>query len=541
MSSFDKMALQEPAGSAALRGLYSSMSPIRARELITKAGLKAHDDEHIMNNLRTYATTLYNHEKLCARYHSRIEPAANCIAFFICAAHGQSFHPESQEILNANSLRISASLPLGFWKGTYLALVAEVQILYNDLRANLSDASTVLHYNGYDGTAANSAFTAWDLAVQLENMWDLLMDARAVGPIEHQVRYQSLLAQQRADRGEMGMGMGMGGFEQQWQQSSEQQRNAALDNYRGMVDATSLTPEALLEHLWTNEVPAIRHDCRTIYHIDIGLREPQQVNDTSCECEPNCRCRLVCQFDVGPCQCKESRRQARHPQPMRADHGAGEPSGSTAPPLRRRERKGTSGSQLAYVPGVRTPTRGHRGKDTTPLEFYGSGSGERYPKFTRPAAMDQSPPVYGPRVAESPTDESAGWKSSQEAPGALPDFIAPRPALKQRYFSAGGDVPLHQRPEIQVAMPPPAEPGWRMSKEQVEAFYQQQAVTSSPPQQSQPGSSRASQERVGTGSSGDGRASNDTPGSSSGGQRGRGGSSSSWRIKNFFSKHSSSD
>lgn len=71
-----------------------------------------------------------------------------------------------------------------------------------------------------------------------------------------------------------------------------------------------------------------------------------------------------------------------------------------------------------------------------------------------------------PTRHSSPASGSGGFAPPLPPPLPLPDFIAPRPATKQRYVSAGGTAKLEDRPEITgFVLPPRVTPGITMPRE----------------------------------------------------------------------------
>jgi hypothetical protein len=70
-------------------------------------------------------------------------------------------------------------------------------------------------------------------------------------------------------------------------------------------------------------------------------------------------------------------------------------------------------------------------------------------KRTRSSSALRSPSPFS-----SPPGSHEPSQLSLDLP--LPDFIAPRPAMRQRYVSAGGNAKLRDRPEIQGFQLPPA-------------------------------------------------------------------------------------
>lgn len=95
---------------------------------------------------------------------------------------------------------------------------------------------------------------------------------------------------------------------------------------------------------------------------------------------------------------------------------------------------------------------------------------------------------------------------------ALPDFMNPRPARRQRYVSAGGDTPLQDREEItDFMLPPAADPGFSMTKEELDRRVAQGEFITPPRASVNSSIPRASQESaIGSSGSGSGRPSYDT-------------------------------
>ncbi|EGP87905.1 unnamed protein product [Zymoseptoria tritici ST99CH_1A5] len=101
-------------------------------------------------------------------------------------------------------------------------------------------------------------------------------------------------------------------------------------------------------------------------------------------------------------------------------------------------------NELAFVPPPPpTTTRkmsGKRGDD--PLRQYGGETDGRYPKFT-PTTTARAPPE----------NEFAEWRTRMTPPAPRDppvDYINPRPAIRQRYVSAGGTAKLSDRAEIEA-------------------------------------------------------------------------------------------
>ncbi|EME49609.1 hypothetical protein DOTSEDRAFT_76866 [Dothistroma septosporum NZE10] len=119
---------------------------------------------------------------------------------------------------------------------------------------------------------------------------------------------------------------------------------------------------------------------------------------------------------------------------------------------------------------------------------------------------------------------------------SMPDFIAPRPASRQRYVQAGGNARLEDRPEISnFALPPALDQGLSLTKEELE----QRLLEMSPPRRDSAFSSaRPSQDSVS--SPPGGRVSRDLEEDAFRGKRSRTSSSVSSKIKRMFSRQHSS-
>jgi hypothetical protein len=99
-----------------------------------------------------------------------------------------------------------------------------------------------------------------------------------------------------------------------------------------------------------------------------------------------------------------------------------------------------SGQENDLFPIV-TPTKPH-------LNPYIFDTGPVAQTRTRSSSALRSPSPFS-----SPSGSHEPSQLSLDLP--LPDFIAPRPAMRQRYVSAGGDAKLRDRPEIQGFHLPP--------------------------------------------------------------------------------------
>lgn len=73
---------------------------------------------------------------------------------------------------------------------------------------------------------------------------------------------------------------------------------------------------------------------------------------------------------------------------------------------------------------------------------------------------------HAPTRHSSPATTRRGFPPPLPKPLPLPDFIAPRPATKQRYVSAGGNAKLEDRPEItDFVLSPSVTPGIAMQRD----------------------------------------------------------------------------
>ena len=163
--------------------------------------------------------------------------------------------------------------------------------------------------------------------------------------------------------------------------------------------------------------------------------------------------------------------------------------------------------------------------------------------FSRSATS--SPPKKSGSTNTLPAlEELSKLKNKPQPPLPVPDFISPRPALKQRYVSAGGNAKLEDRAEIAgpALTSIQTTKGARISKEELEArmndvdwvreHFPEFALGSSPPR----GSADSNNQRK------SGRTSNESDRSKNGEKRDRTSSGASGRrekLKRMFSRKNS--
>lgn len=129
-------------------------------------------------------------------------------------------------------------------------------------------------------------------------------------------------------------------------------------------------------------------------------------------------------------------------------------------------------SEKAMQPDYTDPAQDYIGllaRHPSTIE-YGEQGAEPFPRLSRTATA--SPPKRIATTNALPTLKTLNATNEKpQPPLPQPDFIAPRPAIKQRYVSAGGNAKLSERPEIQgPAFTTPAAPtGGMISKEEVDA------------------------------------------------------------------------
>ena len=106
-----------------------------------------------------------------------------------------------------------------------------------------------------------------------------------------------------------------------------------------------------------------------------------------------------------------------------------------------RHRANTADSDLAYVPPLKTPSRG--AKQAYPLNFYGEHSGHRYPAF--PNKQDNPPPVFS-----ALTQDNQVPARKPVPPPVVPPPIAPPPLTAP---SRALEYPQAPTPETSPTLP----------------------------------------------------------------------------------------
>lgn len=254
------------------------------------------------------------------------QDGADTLAYFICAAYGQE-PPSHPEALSASVHKHNKPFKLCHWDSLYYALLAEIRTLYDDIQqhfqSELANGTFVLHTRGWDGSVPNSPWTALNMASQLEELWLLLMDANLLGPLDEAVRTEQFAEKFREEYSEEEF---RGRFAIVWSEMSPAQKDEAVDQAPGMIDTHSMSPTDIIDMLWQQQIPLVRRACRENFKKDIDFKvrlaecrlnpfiediPAHQLESPLCTCETECQCRLVCQFEVSVCACKESRNHIR--------------------------------------------------------------------------------------------------------------------------------------------------------------------------------------------------------------------------------------
>lgn len=205
----------------------------------------------------------------------------------------------------------------------------------------------------------------------------------------------------------------------------------------------------------------------------------------SCACSPRCQCKPACRYQIHSCPCapcvprrtQGGNENIPSPTSFKAAHqssaqhisrkpvisninrvlpdrsfGDGTLSRqksqlTTAPrrgensigdrnavqPHLKRLRAPTINSDLAYVPPAPSRTPSRKQKDATPLEFYGSHSGQRYPAFTTGSLLDQNAALSPPKFAAVPN-------TSQQAEASEHVHQSPKPSSNSQAGVIGQTV-----------------------------------------------------------------------------------------------------
>ena len=383
-----------------------------------------------------------------------------------CKSTGRSKNCELPKLVT------TSMLPLCYWDSLYYALVAEIRQLHDDLQNRFGfgceNGTKPLHSRGPEGTTAQP-ITAIDLASMLETAWYTLMDNRLVATLDNAVRTRRMrehTAKQQASRSNKAGVMNV------------EERPPIIYGLMDVNAISPETIISLLWDKHAPEID--RACCEnfedesmlTAYRADLHAKQIEESlaastplpSATICSCHLTCVCKLKCEKDSDKCTCQnrvqiyhlvqeqEETKAEVHSKYVKQDrnlpnHFLGAATNTLAQmqiaaladptPImvracydvseanhvregqvvsRSRQRANTHNSELAYVPGPKTPSRGP--KDVFPLEFYGGDSGQRYPKL-RPQGpttySEQPPPVYG-------SSHHTGYVPSRKA---VPPPIAP--------------------------------------------------------------------------------------------------------------------
>lgn len=323
-------------------------------------------------------------------------------------------------ILYSSQLPYKSFNTLGAWEGVYYALYAEVQILYGDIQTHFESELGNGRFVLHRGGNDGTAINRPFTALDLAERLDTMWDLLTDPRL-----IGPLDISVRYDNLRRSDELDMEGenFAEYYSKLDREERNTILGHATGMKDPSSATPETVLG--WLAAAPSPLSSPTTSHWSHAGGMEVQ------------------------------------------------------APT----ERRGRSASNnLAFVPEGNPAHLSRRGttKDPFPTDFYGDG--QRYPAF-RPAA----PPHPAPAVSDGagvphrkPLPPPAAARV-QSPPPPEPEFIAPRPALKQRYVSAGGDLPLSERAELKgFALPAALTAGASVGREE----FLRSLPSSSPPKTS---------------------------------------------------------
>ncbi|KAM0717623.1 hypothetical protein Q7P37_007475 [Cladosporium fusiforme] len=208
-----------------LHGLEGEFDVLSHRNAIINGTLKPFTNLKVMGSIKTVAITLHDQMRLNPDLRTRIRTGDSPIAWFLCAMHriipprtsqtsfsGSESGNAPLEFLSSMPPwykdRIPSSLdtededklpdlndedmlPLCYWEGLYYAAIAETSIFYRDTETRYeeqaSKESFVLHHEGVDG-CNKGPVTPLHLLKVLETCWDMLMNPLLTTTFDFAVR-----------------------------------------------------------------------------------------------------------------------------------------------------------------------------------------------------------------------------------------------------------------------------------------------------------------------------------------------------------------
>ena len=341
------------------------------------------------------------------------------------------------------------TLPLAFWDGLFYALIAEIKFLYHDLKESYGErfemGNTILHNHITEGEGRRKIpTTVLDLAQLVEQCWDLITNPLLTSALDYAVmQHESFLF------------------------DGEVPTYDKMSKFSGLYDVTSHSPGEITRWLAENHARKIKIAVRTEVRDIPGMLDACSAMQMRRE-EVHDDCRNS-NSTLMPSKLQYNK-PARKPLPAGSSianlSGTSEiDESSMTPPKTSLDTQSTPFLQE----NIKSFQKGKQSVDTA---FSTDNATRSFPAYEEerhheslPADRQQHeetlrlldgsrPVVLRQKAATSPVEQPerhafmrSNTTPTRMAPYDMRDPLLPTPRLpsEQRYVSAGGNTPLHQR------------------------------------------------------------------------------------------------
>ena len=342
------------------------------------------------------------------------------------------------------------TLPLAFWDGLFYALIAEIKFLYNDLKESYGErfemGDTILHNNIAEGPGRRKIpTTVLDLAQLLEHSWDQIINPLLTSALDYAVMQHTAFV-----------------FD------GEIPAYDKMSLFDGLYDVTSLLPGHITRWLAENHARKIKVAVRTEVRDIPGLLDAYAAMQTRLE-DAHVERRASSSTLVPPSL------QYNRPARRQLPGGSSNPNRFDANEVDQ-SRRVDPGSTMAIMTPPSFLQEGAQSfqnrKQSLNSSFSTNDETRSFPPYEEepqlsalPADRQQHdetlglldgtrPVVLRRKAATSPVEQPerqifvrSNTTPTHFAPYHMSDPLDPIPRLpsEQRYVSAGGNTPLHER------------------------------------------------------------------------------------------------
>lgn len=334
------------------------------------------------------------------------------------------------------------TLPLAFWDGFFYALIAEIRFLYNDLKETygerFEEGDTILHSHVAEGEGRRKIpTTVLDLAQFLEHSWDHITNPLLTSSLDYAVMQQA-----------------------SFHFDGEVPTYDKMCKFEGLYDVTSLCPGQITRWLAENHARGIKVAVRTEVREVPGLLDAFTAMQMRRE-EMHEQSRTSSSTLVP--QSLQYKKAARKQLPGSSN----DPNGLEAKEI---DNKRSMDRPITpfFMENIQSSSRGKQSLDSS---FSTNDETRSFPAYSErqlpalPADRQQNdetlglldgsrPMVLRQKAATSPIEQAerqvfirSNTTPTRFAPCHMSDPLDPIPRLpsEQRYVSAGGNTPLHER------------------------------------------------------------------------------------------------